>query len=179
MSSSPIFTFQTDRLPVVHGALHHCSGWSSIGRQWSKKCRFALGIAAVFISTFGAVSPIAAASAVVIATDPKTGKWHWAYWKGSNSEGEAKNKAIRLSTAMGDINPKVIASTSKRGCGAIIMFEAADRKLRFAASLAASTKQQAVRDALQKAKAAGGRYARVIKIWDDTVSKTARDVIKL
>ena len=147
--------------------------------RWHKNCRYVLGIAAVFVCTFGAVSPIGAASAVVIATDPKTGKSLWAYWKGANSESEARNRAIRLGTAMGGINPNVIASTSKRGCCAIVMFAGADRRTRYAVSLAASTEQQAIRDALQKAKAAGGRYARVVKTWNDTLSKTARDVIKL
>jgi hypothetical protein len=142
-------------------------------------CRCATRIAIIWALAFGARSPLTAASAVAIAIDQKTGKWNYGYWQGGTSESEVKDRAIRACIAMGGINPKVLASTSRRGYGAIVIFETTDKRPRFAVSLGAGTEQLAIKEALQKAKAAGGRYARVMKTWNDATLRSAPEVIKL
>jgi hypothetical protein len=47
------------------------------------------------------------------------------------------------------------------------MFDNGDKKFKFTASLAAGSSEQAVSDGLAKAKAAGGRYFKVITGWND------------
>lgn len=140
--------------------------------------RWATGIALVLTCTWATLSPVRAASAVAIALDPRTGHWQYGYWH-SPSESDAKDRALRISKALGGANARILASTSRRGCGAIVAFEGADKKTRFSVSLAANTEQLAVKEALQKAKAAGGRYAKVLKTWNDLPSKTESNIIKL
>ncbi len=119
-----------------------------------------------------------ASSAVAIAVDAKTGKWQFGYWFGPDSEGEVKHRAIRACIAMGGTNPKIIASTGRRGYGAVVLFAGSDKKTQFAVSLGAGSEEMATKEALQKAKAAGGRYARVARTWNDTPAKR-NDVINL
>jgi hypothetical protein len=109
----------------------------------------------------------------------KTGRWQYGYWLGGLSESEVQERAMRVCKALGGTNAKIVASTSRRGYGAIVGFEGTDKKPRFSVSLAAPTEQLAIKDALQKAKAAGGRYARVLKTWNDSPSTTTPPVIKL
>lgn len=147
-----------------------------MGRK--ERIRWAKGLALLLTFTCAALSPVRAASAVAIALDPRTGQWQYGFWHGP-SESDAKDRALRISKALGGINAKILASTSRRGYGAIVIFAGTDKKSRFSVSLAARTEQMAVKDALQKAKALGGRYAKVLKTWNDSSARTEPDTIKL
>jgi hypothetical protein len=140
--------------------------------------RRAKRIALLLTVNCAALSPVRAASAVATALDPRTGQWQYGCWHGP-SESDAKDRALRISKTLGGINAKILASTSRRGYGAIVIFAGTDKKPHFSVSLAAHTEQMAVKDALQKAKASGGRYAKVLKTWNDSSSGTEPDVIKL
>lgn len=83
---------------------------------------------------------------------------------------------MRVCTALGGTNAKIIASTSRRGYGAVVTYYGADKKTRFSVSLAARTEQLAIKDALQKAKAAGGRYAKVLRTWNDSPSEAPKTI---
>ena len=108
-----------------------------------------------------------ASSAVAVATN-KNGGLGYGYSHTSNvTEAEIKKRAIQECLNWGGRNAKVIASTAKRGCGAIVMFQTADNKANYTASLAATTQQQAINDALRKANAAGGHHADVVATWRD------------
>ena len=138
-----------------------------------------MGITSLFACMLAAMPSVRAASAVAVAVDPRTGKGVFGYWTGGLSENEVKNRAMRVCTAMGGTQARILASTPRRGFGAIISFEGADKKPRFSVSLAGKTEQLAIQDALQKAKAAGGRYAKVLKTWNDSPSQTQPKTIKL
>lgn len=144
-----------------------------------QKVRFGREIAAV-ICTLATISSLNAASAVATAIDLKTGRLAYAYWQGGPyTESQARNRAIQSCVSLGCPNPKVIASTPLRGYGAVVLFQTADKKVNYAVSLAAANQQQAINDALRKAKAAAGRYAVVTATWNDVSSKTSPSVIKL
>jgi len=108
-----------------------------------------------------------ASSAVAVATN-ENGGLGYGYSHTSNvTEAEIKRRAIQECLNWGGSNAKVIASTAKRGYGAIVMFQTADNKANYTASLAATTQQQAINDALRKANAAGGHNADVVATWRD------------
>lgn len=143
------------------------------------KLRRAIGIVAFLICMLAALPSVRAASAVAIALDPKTKKWQYGYWHGGVSENEVKDRSLRVCQALGGTNARIIASTSRRGYGALVVFQSTDKYPRFSVSLAAKTEQLAIQDALQKAKAAGGRYAKVLKTWNDSPTSTEPKTIKL
>jgi hypothetical protein len=132
--------------------------------------RCAVGLVLVFL--FCGMAPARAASAVAVWVEEKTNKWNYGYWKGSPTEAEARARALRVCASLGALHPTILASTSKSGYGAVVIFEVGDKKPRFVASLGAATEQQAITLALARAKAAGGRYARVMKTWNDVPEKT-------
>jgi hypothetical protein len=90
----------------------------------------------------------------------------YGYWKGNKSETEAKARAIRFCVASGGRNPKIIASTSRKGYGAIVAFQK-DGKTRFIASLGAVTQHRAINDAVREARLQGARSAAVVQVWND------------
>lgn len=141
------------------------------GRLWR-----VTGVAAFLTCMLAALPSVRAASAVAIALDPRTGKWQYGFWLGGLSENEVKDRAMRVCTALGGTNAKIIASTSRRGYGAVVTYYGADKKTRFSVSLAARTEQLAIKDALQKAKAAGGRYAKVLRTWNDSPSEAPKTI---
>ena len=100
-------------------------------------------------------------------------KMHFGYgWGGNIDEAAARTRALGFCMAAGAQHPKFIASTSKRGYGAIVMYEMADKTYNFTAAVAAANEQQAVDEALRKAKAVGGVRAKVWRTWHDVPSKT-------
>jgi len=130
------------------------------------------------LCTIAAISSIKAASAVAIAVNPKDARFAFGTSQGLVSEREARKKALQHCRSMGWGNPKVVASTSQRGYGAVISYSTADNKAHCAVALAARTSKEAIRIATRKAKAAGGRYAVVESTWNDAIVKR-RDAIKL
>jgi hypothetical protein len=134
-------------------------------------------IATVII--FGTASSMRAASAVAVGTNKQSGRLSFGYWKGDASESEAKARALNYCVNMGWAKPKIVDSTSRRGYGAVVWFETADGQSHCATSLGARTAQQAISTALQKAKAAGGRYALVEATWHDGAGDSRADLIKL
>lgn len=129
--------------------------------------RRAVAIAALCMWIIPHVPTAQGSSAVAVAFDPRAGRLSFSYWKGEASEKEAQKRAIRYCQSMGWLHPRVIHSTSRAGYGAIVSFDKGDNKSHFAAAVAAETPKQAISDALQNAKAAGGRYGSVETLWSD------------
>jgi hypothetical protein len=129
--------------------------------------RRAIAIAALCTWIIPHVPTAQGSSAVAVALNPRDGRLAFGYWKGGASEKEARERAIRYCKSMGWLHPRVIHSTSREGYGAIVSFDKGDNKSHFAAAVAAETPKQAISDALQNAKAAGGRYAEVETLWSD------------
>lgn len=141
------------------------------------KCNFGLlpglvkfGIAASLLLLGVTIGHVQAAAAVAIGVGPD-GKMRFGYSAGGTLNEEAtRSRALGFCMAGGVVHPKFIASTSKRGYGAIVMYEMDDKKYNFAATVAAASEQQAIDEALRKAKAAGGRRAKVWRRWHDVPS---------
>jgi TonB family protein len=132
---------------------------------------------AAISSTFccAAIVDLNAASAVATATNPKTGRLAYSYAQGGAfTEAQQKSRVTRDCLSQGYTNPKVIASTTKGGYGAIVAFETANQKTKYAVSLAAVTQQEATRDALEKAKTAGARNTDIVATWHDVSSPPPR-----
>lgn len=107
------------------------------------------------------------ASAVAVGVDPETKNLAFGYYKGSNiTEAEARKRAIRFCLASGGENPKVVASTSRRGVGVVMAYRA-QGKLRYAVVLAAPTEQRAVLNAIREARMQGAKEAWVAQTWVD------------
>ena len=124
--------------------------------QRHQNFQFTKCVAFVLIFTCATILESKAASAVATATNPKTGSLAYTYGHGGSfTEAQQKDRVVQDCTSSGYAKPKVIASTSKGGYGAIVAFQTTDNKTSYSVSLAAATQQQATNDALQKAKAAG------------------------
>jgi TonB family protein len=140
----------------------------------TRHCRnrpFITGFAFVLVFTLATILDSKAASAVATATNPKTGRLAYNYAHGGPfTEAEQKDRVIQNCRSQAYVNPKVIASTSKGGYGAIVAFQTTDQDTKYAVSLAAATQQQAINDALQKAKATSGRKVDVVATWHDVSS---------
>src|ERR1051326_1690704 len=116
-----------------------------------------------------------AASAVATATNPKTGGLAYSYAQGGLfTEAQQKSRVTQDCLSQGYTNPKVIASTTKGGYGAIVAFETANQPTKYAVSLAAVTQKEATRDALEKAKTAGARTTDIVATWHDVSSPPPR-----
>jgi len=72
---------------------------------------------------------------------------------------------------------ELVASTAKKGYGAVVMCQTADNKTNYTPSLAATTQQEAINGALRKANAAGGRNAEVVTTWRDLSSSPSAKAI--
>lgn len=108
-----------------------------------------------------------ASSAVAVATNQNGGLGYGYSHSPNVTEAEIRKRAIQQCSDWAGRNAKVIASTGRTGYGAIVMFQGADNKANYTASLAATTQQQATNDALRKANAAGGHNAEVVDTWRD------------
>lgn len=115
------------------------------------------------------VSKIHGASAVAVAINPDGSLRYGFSHDPGITEVEAKNRAIQECLIAHSWNPRIITSTSRRGYGAIVMFDNGDKKFKFTASLGAASPEQAVSSALAKAKGAGGLYFKVVTSWNDVV----------
>jgi hypothetical protein len=120
----------------------------------------------IAILLFGINEAQAAASvATGVTTD---GKAKFGYAAGGRAtEEQTKSRALGVCMAQGAMNPRIIASTSRRGFGVVMAYKTADGKVGYTASVGAATQQDAVNDAARKAKAAGGRKAEVVRTWTD------------
>jgi hypothetical protein len=115
----------------------------------------------------GTTERIQAAAAVAAAVNTD-GKGYFAYHYGGNSsEAEVRSRALGRCMTSGGLKPKIIASTSKRGYGALVLYYRANRSIGYTASVGAASEREAIEDALRKAKAAGGRTAVVKHTWHD------------
>jgi hypothetical protein len=125
---------------------------------------YAGAVLALFTGTTERVQA-AAAVATAINTD---GKGYFAYQYGGNSsEAEVRSRALGRCMTSGGLKPKIIASTSKRGYGALVFYYRADRRIGYTASVGAASEWEAMEDALRRAKATGGRTAVVKRTWHD------------
>jgi hypothetical protein len=107
------------------------------------------------------------ASAVAIGVNPE-GKLGFASAAGGKpTDEQMRSRVIGLCMAHGVMHPKIIASTSRRGFGAVLYYKTADGKVGYTASVGAATQQDAVSEASRKAKAAGGRTAKLVRSWND------------
>ena len=108
-----------------------------------------------FIFSLSIATQLHAASAVALGVEAN-GKLHWSYWKDPKlTEAGARSRALEEERLARTRNLRIIASTSKLGFGAIIMFLTADNKFNYAVALAAPT-WGAVDEAKRKAKSLGG-----------------------
>ncbi len=124
---------------------------------------------AVVVCAFAVSSQVQAASAVALGISP-SGKPYWTYWKDPKlTEAAVQNRALEIGRLAGARNLRIIASTSKLGFGAIVMFLRADNKLDYAVVLGAPTWENALNDAKKKAKSLGGRAFRVVRGWNDGI----------
>lgn len=108
-----------------------------------------------------------ASSAVAVATNPNGGLGYGYSHSSNVTEAEIKKRAIQQCADWAGRDAKIIASTTKPGYGAIVRFRGGDNKTNYAASLGATTQQQATSDALRKANAAGGHAAETLDTWLD------------
>jgi hypothetical protein len=107
----------------------------------------------------GTTEGIQAAAAVAAAVNTD-GKGYFAYHYGGNSsEAEVRSHALGHCMTSGGLRPKIIASTSRRGYGAVVLYYRANHSVGYTASVGAASEREAMEDALRKAKAAGGRTA--------------------
>jgi len=121
-------------------------------------------IAVVLFGTHEAQS----ASAVATGVTPD-GKVKWGVAGGGKAtEQQVKSRALGVCMAAGAMNPRIVASTSRRGFTVIMVYQRADGKSGFTCSVGAATQQDAIREASQKAKAAGARKARVFRTYIDS-----------
>lgn len=126
----------------------------------------------------GTTERIQAAAAVAAAVNTD-GKGYCAYQYGGNpTEAEVRSRALGHCMTSGGLKPKIIASTSKRGFGALVLYYRANRSIGYTASVGAASEQAATEDALRKAKAAGGRTAVVKHTWHD-LSGVSQQAINL
>jgi TonB family protein len=120
-----------------------------------------------------------ASSAVAVAIN-KNGGLGYGYSHESNvTEAEIKQRATQECLNWGGRDVKIIASTAKQGYGAVVQFQTTDNKANYAASLAATTQQQATNDAMRKANAAGGHSADVVATWRDGSAMTGARAIAI
>lgn len=124
----------------------------------------------VGVTLFWAVTApttLKASSAVAVATNSKGGLGYGWYHDPEITESEAQRRAISQCLIWGGRNPRIIASTSKRGYGAVIWFLKTDKKLDYTAALAAKTWDAAVDQAKKQAKSLGGTGFKVVRGWND------------
>lgn len=125
--------------------------------------RYFLSIIAVVLLAHDAQSAAAVATGV-----DANGKLRWGFAAGGKAtESQARTRAMGMCMAAGVTTPKIIASTSKHGFGAIMKYQKADKKIGYTASVGRASQQDAVNDAAKKAKAAGGSKAVVVRTWND------------
>jgi hypothetical protein len=111
---------------------------------------------------------VRASSAVAVAINSKGGLGYGYYHDPEITEAEARRRAINECLNWGGRNVRIIASTSKRGYGAVLWFLTADKKLDYTAALAARTWDVAVNQAKKQAKSLGGTGFRTVRGWNDT-----------
>jgi hypothetical protein len=112
----------------------------------------------VGIALFWAIiapTTVRASSAVAVAVNSKGGLGYGYYHDHEITEAEARRRAIKQCLIWGGQNPRIIASTSKRGYGAVIWFLRTDKKLDYTAALAAKTWDAALNQAKKQAKDLG------------------------
>ena len=120
-------------------------------------------IAVVLFGTHEAQS----ASAVATGVTPD-GKVKWGVAGGGKAtEQQVKSRALGVCMAAGAMNPRIVASTSRRGFTVIMAYQRADGKSGYTVSVGAATQQDATNEAGRKAKAAGGVKAKVVRTWID------------
>ena len=111
--------------------------------------------------------PLYAASAVAVARK-SDGKMVYGFAANSKiTESEAKSRAIGYCLALGGHDPKIIASTSRSGYGAIFSYSIPQRGDNYVAVVGMAGEQQAFSAAAQKAKSAGGQHGKLIRAWHD------------
>ena len=94
--------------------------------------------------------------------------------RGNPTDKEAKTRAIGNVMEHGGLNPRIIASTSRRGFGVVLVYQRSDGKRGYTASVGAATQQDAINDAARKAKAAGGSKAEIYRAWADVPRATIK-----
>ena len=122
-----------------------------------------VGLASIFV----VCSHLQASSAVAVAINKQGGLGYGYHHAANITEAEAGRRAIQACLAWGGRDPKIIASTSMGGYGAIVEFQTADNRTNYVASLTAASQQQAINDASRKAKAQRGHNANVVATWRD------------
>ena len=131
----------------------------------------------VGIYALSAATRIQASSAVAVAINSKRGLGYGYYHDAKITEQEASNRAIKECLTWNGRNPRIIASTSKLGFGAVLLFLRTDNKLDYAAALAAPTREIALSEAKKKAKSLNGRAFRVVREWNDRVPDKSKPII--
>ena len=129
-----------------------------------RHCTVIVSLIAILLSGINEAQA-AASVATGVTTD---GKVKFGYAAGGRAtEEQTKSRALGVCMAQGAMNPRIIASTSRRGFGAIMEYQRADGKGGYTASVGAANQQDAINEAARKAKAAGGRKAKLIRTWTD------------
>lgn len=123
------------------------------------------------------VPNIQASSAVAVAINKQGGLGYGYAHYPDVTEAEARSRAIRECVTWNGRTPRIIASTSKFGFGAVVWFLRSDNKLDYTAALAAPTWQIALSQAKQKAKSLGGRGFKIVAGWNDAPPDKKRPII--
>src|ERR1051326_6600713 len=127
-----------------------------------------LGRTTIFtLCAVSVAAKVTASSAVAVALNKNGGLGYGYTHNGGITEAEAKTQAIQECLKWGGRNPKIIASTSMPGYGAVVEFRSAGGRTNYAAPLAVPEQQLAIDDALRQAKASAGRNANVVATWRD------------
>ena len=124
--------------------------------------------AGAVVALFAGTTERTQAAAAVAAAVNADGRGYFAYHYGGNSsEVEVRSRALGHCMTSGGLRPKIIASTSKRGYGAVVLYYRVNRSIGYTVSVGAASEREAMEDALRKTKAAGGRTAVVKHTFHD------------
>jgi hypothetical protein len=137
--------------------------------------RILVGVAIFWAITVA--TTVTGSSAAAVAINSKGGLGYGDYHGPEITEAEARRRAINECLNWGGRNPRIIASTSKRGYGAVVWFFTTDKKLDYTAALAARTWDAAVNQAKKQAKSLGGAGFKVIRGWNDAPRDKRQPII--
>jgi hypothetical protein len=129
------------------------------------KSRIFFGVALFWAITVA--TTVRASSAVAVATNSKGGLGYGFYHDPRITETEARRRAINECLNWHGRNPRIIASTSKRGYGVVVWFLKTNKELDYTVALAARTWDAALSQAKKQAKGLGGTGFKVVGGWND------------
>jgi hypothetical protein len=134
------------------------------GSNWKCRLMRAGVVSLLFLVAISGTS-LQAASTVATGIDSR-GRITWGWAAGSDLE-NGKLRAIDFRKASGGAHPRILVHTFARGYGAIVEYMEAGNARNVTASVGDHSEQQAINNALNKAKLAGGHTPKLVRTWHD------------